>query len=72
MLQVGRSRIRVQMRSLDSFFNLPNPFSRTMGPGDDSASDRNEYQEYSWNILGGKVRPAGRADKLTAIYEPIV
>jgi hypothetical protein len=44
------------------FFNLPNPSSRTM------ASNRNEYR----NILGGKGRPARRADNLTAIYEPIV
>jgi hypothetical protein len=38
------------------------------GPGVDSASNRNEYQEYS----GGKGRPARKADNLTAIYEPIV
>jgi hypothetical protein len=43
------------------------------GPGVDSASDRNEYQE-SLKIKkpGGKVRPARRADNLTAICEPIV
>jgi hypothetical protein len=29
-------------------------------------------QEYSWNILGGKGRPARKADNLAAIYEPIV
>jgi hypothetical protein len=33
------------------------------GPGFDSASKRNEYQESS---LGGKVWPAHKADKLTA------
>jgi hypothetical protein len=39
------------------------------GLGVDSASNRNEYQE-SLKIkkLGGKVRPARRADNLTAIY----
>jgi hypothetical protein len=51
------------------FFNLLNPCSRTYGPGVDSASNRNEYQEYS---EGGKGRPAPKADNLTAICEPIV
>jgi hypothetical protein len=39
------------------------------GPGVDSASNRNEYQE-SLKIKnpGGKVRPARRADNLAAIY----
>jgi hypothetical protein len=32
MLQAGRSRVRVPMRSLD-FFNLPNPSIRTMALG---------------------------------------
>jgi hypothetical protein len=41
-------------------------------PEVNSASNRNEYQEYSWNVLGGKERPARKADKLTAICEPIV
>jgi hypothetical protein len=42
MLQAGRLPVRV----LDevNFFNLPNPSS----PGVDSASNRNEYQEFSW------------------------
>jgi hypothetical protein len=50
------------------FFNWPNPSGRT-GPGVDSASNRNEYQE-SLKIKkpGGKVRPARRADNLAAIY----
>jgi hypothetical protein len=38
-------------------------------PGIDSASNRNEYQESFWR---GKGRPARKADKLTAICEPIV
>jgi hypothetical protein len=29
------------------FFNLPNPFSRTMAPWVGSASNRNEYQKSS-------------------------
>jgi hypothetical protein len=32
MLQAGRSRVQVPMRSLD-FFNRPNPSSRTMALG---------------------------------------
>jgi hypothetical protein len=32
MLQAGRSRVQLSMRSFD-FFNLPNPSSRTMAPG---------------------------------------
>jgi hypothetical protein len=66
MLQAGRSRVQVPMRSLD-FFNWPNP-----DPGVNSASNRNEYQDNSWNILGGKGRPARKANNLTAIYEPTV
>jgi hypothetical protein len=30
------------------FCNLSNPSSRTIDPGVDSASNRNEYQEYFW------------------------
>jgi hypothetical protein len=50
------------------FLNWPNHSGR-IGPGVDSASNRNEYQE-SLKIKkpGGKVRPARRADNLTAIY----
>jgi hypothetical protein len=35
------------------FFNWPNPSRRTMGPGVDSASNRNEHQESSWGVKGG-------------------
>jgi hypothetical protein len=44
-------------------------FQPHYGPGVDSASNRNEYQESSWV---GKWRPARKADNLTAISEPIV
>jgi hypothetical protein len=33
MLQAGRSLVRVQMRSLHFFLNLPNPSSRTVALG---------------------------------------
>jgi hypothetical protein len=39
------------------------------GPGVDSASNGNEYQEFSW---GGKGRPVRKADNLAAICEPTV
>jgi hypothetical protein len=44
-------------------------FQPHYGPGVDSASNRNEYQEDSW---GGRGVPARKADKLTAICEPII
>jgi hypothetical protein len=49
------------------FCNLPNPSSRTVALV--STLNRNVYQEPSWGVKG---RPAHRADKLTAICEPIV
>jgi hypothetical protein len=45
------------------FFNLPPHY----GPGVDSASNRNEYQESSWGGGGVKGRPARKAGNLTAI-----
>jgi hypothetical protein len=50
------------MRSLE-FIDLPNP------SGFDLASNRNEYQEYSWGVKAGR---RVRLTNLTAIYEPIV
>jgi hypothetical protein len=49
------------------FLNWPNPSGR---PGVDSASNRNEYQESLKIKKPGypQVRPARRADNLTAIY----
>jgi hypothetical protein len=67
MPQAGRKRVQVPMRSLD-FFNWPNPSSRTM-----SLWSTKPLTEMSTrNILGGRGRPARRADNLTAICEPIV
>jgi hypothetical protein len=48
MLQAGRSRIRVPMR-----WNFSS-FQPHYGPGVDSASNRNEYQEHSWGVKGGQ------------------
>jgi hypothetical protein len=48
MLQAGRSRVRVPMR-----WNFSS-FQSHYGPGVDSASNRNEYQESSWGVKGGR------------------
>jgi hypothetical protein len=48
MLQAGRSRVRVPMRWHFS------SFQPHYGPGFDSASNRNEYQEPSWGVMGGQ------------------
>jgi hypothetical protein len=50
-------------------FNLPNPSSRTNGPGVDSARNRNEYQKFSRR---SKARPERKDDNLTDICEVIV
>jgi hypothetical protein len=47
MVQAGMSRVRFPMRSLD-FFKLIKSFQQHYGLGVDSASNRNEYQEFSW------------------------
>jgi hypothetical protein len=48
MLQAGRSRVRVPMR-----WNFSS-FQPHYGPGVDSASNRNGYQEPSWGVKGGR------------------
>jgi hypothetical protein len=48
------------------FFNWPNPSSRTMALG----STQPVTEKSTRNIPGGKGRPAGKADNLTAICEP--
>jgi hypothetical protein len=53
MLQAGRSRVRLPMRSLD-FFNLPNPSSRTVVLG----LTQPLIKMSNRNLLGGKQRPA--------------
>jgi hypothetical protein len=46
ILPDGRSRVRVPMRSSD--FSIYLIFQPHYGPGVDSASNRNEYQDSSW------------------------
>jgi hypothetical protein len=50
------------------FFNLPNPSSRTVA----LVSTHPLTEMSTGNLSGGKVRPALKADNLTAICEPIV
>jgi hypothetical protein len=68
MLQAGSLRVRVPMRSLDFFFDSPNPSNRTMALG----STQPLTEMSSRSLPGGKGRPARKADKLTAICELIV
>jgi hypothetical protein len=53
MLQAGRSRVQVPMRSLD-YFKLTQSFQPHYGSGVESASNRNEYQEYSLGVKRGR------------------
>ena len=46
--------------SVSGFFIDIKSFRSHYGPGVDSASNRNEYQEY---FLGGKKRPVRKADR---------
>jgi hypothetical protein len=48
ILQSGRSRVRVPMRWISS------SFQPHYGPGVNSASNRNEHQESSWGVKGGR------------------
>ena len=54
MLQIGRSLVRFQMMSLD-YFTDTKSFRSHYGPGVESVSNRNEYQEY---FLGVKAAGA--------------
>jgi hypothetical protein len=68
MLQAGRSRVQVSMRSLDSFsivLILPAELW-TLG----STQPLTEIN--TRNLPGSKGRPVRKADNLATIYEPIV
>jgi len=63
-LQIGRSLVRSQLVSLE-FFNDIKSFRSHYDPGVDSASNRNECQEY---FLGGK---GGRCVRLRTYHHPV-
>ena len=54
MLQIGKSLVRSQLVSLEFFIDVKSLRSR-YGPGVNSASNRNEYQEH---LLGVKAAGA--------------
>jgi hypothetical protein len=67
-LKGGRSWVPFPISSLD--FSIDLTFQLHYGPGVDSDSNRNEYQESSWGVKG--YRPGSKTDNLTAVYEPTV
>jgi len=54
VLQIGRSLVRFQMVSMEFFIDIKS-FRSHYGPGVDSASNRNDYQEH---FLGVKAAGA--------------
>jgi hypothetical protein len=66
MLQTGRSRVP-SSDEMD-FFNLPNSSSCTMALWSTQPLTEMSTRNCPWR----KGRPAGKADNLTAICEPIV
>ena len=49
MLQIGRLLARSQLVSLEFFIDIKS-FRSHYGPGVDSVSNRNEYQEYFFGV----------------------
>jgi hypothetical protein len=68
MLQAGRSRVQLPKRSLD--FSIDRIVLPELWPRVDSASNRNEYQESSWGVKGGRAQR--KSDNFTAICELII
>jgi len=54
VLQIGRALVRFQMVSLEFFIDIKS-FRSHCGPGVDSASNRNEYQEYFLGVKAAGV-----------------
>jgi hypothetical protein len=53
------------------FFQFTYSFQPHYGPGVDSASNINENQKQKIMFLESRARPVRRAEKITAICEPI-
>jgi hypothetical protein len=66
MLEAGKSPVGVQDEV--DFFNLPNPSSHIVALG----STQPLTEMSTWNLPGGKKRPARRSDNIAAICEPNV
>jgi len=54
VLQIGRSLVRSQLVSLEIFIEIKS-FRSHYGPGVDSASNRNEYQEHFLEVKAAGV-----------------
>ena len=54
MLQIGKSLVRSKMVSVEFFIDIKS-FRSHYGPGVDSASNRNEYQEYFLGVKAAGV-----------------
>jgi hypothetical protein len=54
VLQIGRSLVRSQLVSVEFFIDIKS-FRSHYGPGVDSASNRNEYQEYFLGVMAADV-----------------
>ena len=67
VLQIGRSLVRSQLVSLEFFIDIKS-FRSHYGPGVDSTSNRNEYQEY---FLGVKNAPCVRLKTLPPFWDNV-
>jgi hypothetical protein len=57
---------------IDFFFSIYGTFPTALDPGVCSASNRNEHQNQKIIFLGSRERTVLKADKLTAVCDPIV
>jgi hypothetical protein len=68
MLQAGRSRDRIPIRSLNFFFNLPNPSSRTMALGSTQPLIKMSTRDILGMFLGVK---GGQRVRLTTLLPAV-
>jgi hypothetical protein len=67
MLQAGRERVRIPMRSMD--FSIDLSFQPQYGPGFELASNRNEDHESFWGLKGGRcVRLTSSEPSVSRLY----